>query len=255
MGEPIMIFQRHAAPWPLVLAIFASGCSDPVRARPELSAGAPYRTVAVVPPEVSIDKSKLSGDEALVAEALRIEDAIFDIVGRNLASKGYSVKPTLSAAALEESPDLKNAVADLQSKHNDLLALMTRDRSGVEKGRFSLGTDVATVGETAGADLLVFVRASGVIFTTSKKVTEAVVGALLGVGGVSQDTLSIFISVVDARDGRVMATVSGQAVGNFVKRPDEIIGQAIAGAFRKFPAQGTRRMTRHGFAAGAVVAP
>jgi len=250
-----MSYQTHAAAWPVVLALVASGCGDPVRARPELSAGAPYRTVAVLPPEVSIDKSKLSGDEALVAEALRIEDTVAGIVARNLASKGYAVTPTLSAAALEASPDMKNAVADLQVKHNDLMALMTRDRAGVEKGRFSLGTDVAAVGEAAGADLLVFIRASGVIFTTSKKVTAAVVGALLGGGGAAQDTLSIFISVVDARDGRVMATVSDQAVGNFVKRPDEIIGKAIAGAFRKFPAQGTKRMTRHGFATGAVIAP
>lgn len=246
--------RGYMAAWPVVLALFASGCSDPVRARPEFAAGAPYKTVAVLPPEVSIDKSKLSGDEALVAEALRIEDRIFDIVGRNLASKGYSVKLTLSAAALEESPDMRHAVADLQSKHNGLLELMSRDRRGVERGRFTLGPDVAAVGETAGADLLVFVRASGVIFTTSKKVTEAVVGALLGVRGVSQDTLAIFISVVDAKDGRVMATVSDQAVGNFVKRPDEIIGKAIAGAFRNFPGQGTRRMTRHG-SAGAAIAP
>jgi hypothetical protein len=250
-----MRYQRHAAAWPMLLALVAAGCGDPVRARPEFVSGAPYKTVAVVPPEVSIDKSKLSGDEALVAEALRIEDTIFDIVSRNLASKGYTVKPTLSAAALDESPDMKSAVADLQSRHNDLLGLMTRDRAGVEKGRFSLGTEVAAVGETAGADLLVFVRASGVIFTTSKKVTEAVVGALLGVGGAAQDTLAIFISVVDAKDGRVMATVSDQAVGNFVKRPEEIIGKAIAGAFRKFPAQGTKRMARHGVTPGAFVAP
>lgn len=235
--------QAQRAAWPLAVVLLASGCGDPVRARPEFTAGAPYKTVAVVPPEVTIDKSKLSGDEALVAEALRIEDAIFDIVSRNLALKGYSARMTLSVAALEDSPDVKHAVADLQRRHDDLLAVMTRDRGGVAKGRFSLGPDVAAVGEMAGADLLVFVRASGVIVATSKKVTEAVVGALLGVGGVSQDSLSIFISVVDARDGRVMAIVSGQAVGNFVKRPDDIIGKAIAGAFRKFPPQGASRMS------------
>lgn len=32
-----------------------------------------------------------------------------------------------------------------------------------------------------------------------------------------------------------MATVSDRAVGNFVKRPDEIIGKAITAAFRGAP--------------------
>jgi hypothetical protein len=238
----MMTRTRHNLLGPIVLlALVATGCSTPVRARPEFASRPVYKTVAVVPPEVSIDKSKLSGEEALVAESLRIEDTIYEIVSQNLARKGYLVRPTLSVAALAESPDLKTAVADLQSKHDDLLAVMARDRSGVEKGRFTLGTDVAAVGETAGADLLVFVRASGIVVTTGKKVTEAIVGALLGVGGVSQDSLSMFVTVVDSKDGRVMATVSGAAVGNFVNKPDEIIGKAVAAAFRKFPTQGTGR--------------
>lgn len=231
-----------AAIWPVVgVALALSGCAPAVRARPEFAAGAPYRTVAVVPPEVSIDKSKLTGEEALVAESLRIEDKIFTIVSDNLVRKGYAVRPTLSVAALAESPDLKGAVADLQSRHDTLLAVMTRDRDGVEKGRFALGGEVASVGEIAGSDLLVFVRAKGVVISAGKRVADAVVGALLGVNTGSPDTLSMFITVVDARDGRVMATVTGEAAGNFVKKPDEIIGKAIAGAFKKFPAQGTAR--------------
>ena len=57
-------------------------------------------------------------------------------------------------------------------------------------------------------------------------------------GVLPEDTLGIFITVADAKDGRVMATVSGFALGSFLKKPDKLIGSAIDKAFKTFPSSG-----------------
>jgi hypothetical protein len=225
----------------IAVAMGAAACGSPAsHARPEFVNGRTFRTVALLPPEISIDRSKLSGGESLVAEALRIEDTVSAAVVRHLQQKGYVVQPGLSAATLDERPDLRDAVADLHRRHDDLLAVIARDPEGIRRGRFTLGADVAAVGEAAGADLLLVVHGSGVLVATSQKVAEAVVGVLLGVGGLSQDTLSMLVTVVDGRDGRIMAIVSGGSTGNVVKEPERVVGKAVADAFRAFPPQGGR---------------
>lgn len=225
----------------LATTLGAAACGSPAtHARPDFVNGRTFRAVAILPPEVSIDRSKLSGGESLVAEALRIEDTVSAAVARSLQQKGYAVQPGLATAALDEQPELREAVADLQRRHDDLLTVIARDPEGIRRGRFTLGTDVAAVGEAAGADLLLVVHASGVLVAASQKVAEAVVGVLLGVGGISQDTLSMLITVVDGRDGRIMAILSGGSTGNVVKDPDRVVGRAVADAFRAFPPQGGR---------------
>ena len=74
---------------------------------------------------------------------------------------------------------------------------------------------------------------NGVVVSTGKKWFS---GVLFGV--VPQDALGIFITVADAKDGRVMATVSGFALGSFLKKPDKLIGSAIDKAFKTFPSSG-----------------
>ena len=219
-------------------ACLLAACGSPAtHARPEFVSGSPFRAVAILPPAVSIDRSRLSGGESLVAEALRIEDVVTRAVAAELDRRGYVVRPGLSVDALDRREDLRDAVADLQARHDDLLGVIARDPAGIRRGRFTLGVGVAGIGDAAGADLLLFVRASGELVATSQKVTEAVLGVLLGIGGLRQDTLSLLVTAVDARDGRVMAIVSGGATGNVVKDPERVVGQALAAVFRQFPAR------------------
>ena len=232
---------RRSAGMALAVVLCAAGCGSPAtHARPDFVNGRTFRTVAVLPPEVSIDRSRLSGGESLVAEALRIEDTVSAAVVRSLQQKGYAVQPGFTTAVLAEQPALRDAVADLARRHDDLLAVIARDPDGIRRGRFTLGPDVAAIADAAGADLLVVVHGSGVLVATSQKVAEAVVGVLLGVGGLSRDTLSMLVTVIDGRDGRIMAILSGGATGNVVKEPGRVVGRAVADAFRAFPPQGGR---------------
>lgn len=216
----------------LILACALAGCVRHVRNRPELAEGRGYRTISILPPMVSINKSKMTGGESLTAESLLMEDRILALLASRLEKKGYETKDTLTLARLEQDLELRKAVTDLQTRHETLLPVISRDLKGVEKGRFTLGGDVPAVGEAAGTDLLVFVRAQGLVVSGGQKTFYGI----LSLGqSVPRDYLVMVITFVDARDGRVMATVNGAAVGGFVKYPDEVVGRALDKAFQKFP--------------------
>jgi len=218
----------------LILATSLAGCVKRVRARPELAGEAGYHTVSILPPMVSIDKSKMTGWDNLTAESLMMEETILTLLFGELLEKGYDAKPTLSLERLNQDPELKKAVADLETRYEELLPAMSRDLKGVEEGRFSLGEDVPVVGAAAEADLLVFVRAQGVVVSGGQK---AFWGILSLGQSVPRDYLHMLVTLVDARDGRVMATVNGDAYGGFIKYPEDVVGRALDKAFRKFPAR------------------
>ena len=213
--------------------VFVAGCATHVTARPELSEGAGYRSVSILPPMVSIDKSKMTGGESLVAEALMMEDKILALLSERLVEKGYEANTKLTLEKLDQDPELKRAVTDLQTRLNELLPVMSRDLKGVAEGRFSLGGEVPIVGSASGADLLVFVQAHGLVVSGGLKAFEAIMS--LG-QSVPEDYLAMMITLVDARDGRVMATVTGFAHGSYLKAPDRLVGKALTSAFKKFPA-------------------
>jgi hypothetical protein len=217
----------------LLVVLLMAGCARPVRARPELSEGKHHRTISILPPLVTISKSRMSGGEGLVAESLMMEDRILALLSSELTGKGYQTSDTLTLEKLDQAPELRAAVTDLQARHDELLPVISRDPRGVAKGRFSLGGDVPAVGGAAGTDLLAFARAQGLVVSGGRKTFEGI----LSLGQrVPRNWLAIRITVVDARDGRVMATVNGFAFGGFLKQPDEVVGRALHKAFRKFPA-------------------
>jgi hypothetical protein len=220
----------------LLMGILASaGCAggSHVEARPELEKEHRYHTLAILPPQVSIDKLKMTGGESMVGEALTMEDTVLSLLTSRLAAKGYEVKPSLGLDKLNQDPELKRAVSDLQSRHDDLLSVMVKDIDGVSEGRFKLGGDVLAVGAASEAELLIFVRANGMVVSGGKK---TFVGILSLGQSVPRNYLVMIITVVDARDGQVMATVEGAAVGSILKNPQEVVGKALDDAFRKFPA-------------------
>jgi len=218
----------------LLLAMSAVGCVKRVRARPELAGDAGFRTVSILPPMVSIDKSKMTGWDSLTAESLMMEETILTLLVGELLEKGYDTKPTLSLERLDQDPELKKAVADLETRYDELLPAMSHNLKGVAEGRYSLGEDVPVVGAAAEADLLVFVRAQGVVVSGGQK---AFWGILSLGQSVPRDSLLMMVTLVDARDGRVMATVNGAAYGGFIKYPEDVVGRALDKAFKKFPAR------------------
>jgi hypothetical protein len=185
--------------------------------------------VLILPAQASITKSGMKGNEALVEESRGVESALASFVGESLASRGCNVLPdAFTPAILEKNPDLKYALADLQTRYDNLQTQIGKKPKDIRTGRFTLGDDVANFSPSASSDALVFVRAFGVVTTGGKKVF----GALTGTGGASSYVV-VNISVVDAQTGVVLYFAYPTALGDFVGNPDHM-KKAIDKSFKDF---------------------
>jgi len=197
---------------------------------PDLKSGKKIiRNILVLPPSASLVKSGMKGNEPLVAESQALESGLSSVVRESLSGKGCNiVQDAFSPAALDQNPDLKYALSDLQTRYDKLQILLKKKPKDVRAGRFSLGDEVANFSPGAGADALVFVRANGVVVTTGKKAFVALTGL-----GIMYNRVGLDISVVDAQNGTVLYFAKPGSGGNFVANPDSM-KKAIDKSFSNF---------------------
>lgn len=185
--------------------------------------------VIILPPAASLVKYGMKGGETLVAESEKLETGLSSVVGETLSNMGCNVmQDTFSPEALDQNPDLKYALSDLQTRYDKLLVLIKKKPKDVRDGRFSLGDEVANFSAGVAADALVFVRAKGLVTTTGRKAFTALTGM-----GVKYDHVALDISVVDAQSGAVLYFARPGSGGNFVDNP-ETMKDAIYDSFSKF---------------------
>jgi len=200
---------------------------------PDLKSGKKaIASVVILPPEASLVKSGMKGAEPLVAEAQTLESGLISVVGETFSGKGCNLmQDATSAADLDQNPDLKYALSDLQTRYDKLQVLLKKKPKDVRNGRFSLGDEVANFSPGAAADALVFVRAKGVVPTTGLKTFVIITGM-----GVPYSRVDLDISVVDAQTGNVLYFAKPDSFGNFVGKP-ETMKKAIEKPFSKFDCQ------------------
>lgn len=200
---------------------------------PDLKSGKKaIMNVVILPPVASIMKSGMKGAEPLVAEAQTLESGLTSVVGETLSGKGCNLmQDATSPAALEQSPDLKYALSDLQTRYDKLQVLLSKKPKDVRNGRFSLGDEVANFSPGAAADALVFVRARGIVPTTGLKTFVILTGM-----GVTYSRVELDISIVDAQTGSILYFAKPDSYGNFVGKP-ETMKKAIEKPFSKFGCQ------------------
>jgi len=174
------------------------------------------KSILILPPKTSLVKSGMKGAEPFVAESQALDLGLASIVKQTLTDKGCNVLPdAFSTDGLDQNPNLKYALSDLQTRYDKLQVLVTRKPKDVQTGRFSLGDGVANL--STGADGLVFVRARGVIPTTGLKAFVVFTGM-----GVTYSHLWLDISIVDAKTGTILYFAKPRFSGNFVGNPDSM---------------------------------
>jgi hypothetical protein len=200
---------------------------------PDLKSGKKViKTVVILPPSASLVKSGMKGNEPLVTESQSLELGLSSIVRETLAGKGCNIaQDALSPTALDQNPDLKYALSDLQTKYDQLQVLLNKKPKDVRAGRFSLGDEVANFNPSATADALVFVRAKGVVTTGGKKAVVALTGM-----GVANNHVALDISVVDAQTGAILYFAKPGSGGDFVGNADSM-KKAIDKSFSSFETQ------------------
>lgn len=200
---------------------------------PDLKSGKKLvKNIMILPPAANLMKSGMKGNEPMVAESRALEAGLSSILKEMLSDKGCNiVQDEFSQDALDQNPDLKYALSDLQTRYDKLQVLLNKKPKDVRNGRFSLGDEVANFSPGAAADALVFARASGVIETSGKKAFVVFTGM-----GVVYNHVALDISVVDAQTGTVLYFAKPGSYGNFVGNPDSMKG-SIDKSFSDFRLQ------------------
>jgi hypothetical protein len=186
-------------------------------------------SVLILPAMVNIVKSGMKGNDPLVEESHSVEQALSPVVGSVLTDKGCEVLPDVfTAENLEKNPDLKYALADLQSRYDKVEGEMNRKLKDIGKGRYTLGDDVANFSPGAGADALIFVRGQGEVTTGGKKAFSMITGV-----GNAVNAVGVRIAVVDAQSGEVLYYAISVTTGNFIGEPERM-KKPIESTFKKF---------------------
>jgi len=204
----------------LLMLIGATGSLGRAQfAHPDLKSGkVAIHKVLIMPPEASITKSGMKGNDTLTAESRMVEGALPGILAAAFRTKGCTVLDDIFATdALDKNPDLKYAVADIQTHYDDLRKHLDGKPKDVTKGRFTMGDEVLNFNPGASADALVFVRAGGVVNTGGKKVFGALVA-----GTPEVDFILVNIAVVDSQSGAVLYYGRSVTTGGYLEHTDRM---------------------------------
>ena len=191
-------------------------------AHPDLQSGKKVvHTVLILPAQANVVKSGVKGNEPLVEQSGALASNFGSWVASDLTRVGCTVLPNgFNDESLNQNPDLKYALSDLQTRFDKVWAELVRKPKDVRTGRYTMGDDVANFSPGAAADALVFVRGDEAVFTGGKKF----LGALSGTYIPSQ-AMQLRIALVDAQSGAILYTDSA---------PPGVVQKDLEKAFKKF---------------------
>lgn len=126
----------------------------------------------------------------------------------------------------------RQSVVRLKQEYDGIFAQLRKKPGGVEKGRYTLGDEVALVPCAGQSDSLAFVDAQGRSSTDGKRTFDVLAGGLPAML-MAQARYDIWIALVDAKSGLVTAFVHEIATGSKVELdPDETLSKDLADGFR-----------------------
>jgi hypothetical protein len=213
----------------LLTIVCNASLARPQFANPDIKSGKiVVRKVLILPPEVSVTKSGMKGNETLIPESKIIEGALPGIISEAMKARGCTVLDNVfTPGAFEKNPDLKPALADIQDHFDALHKHINEKPKDVRNGRFTMGDEVVNFNPGAAADALVFVRAGGVVTTGGKKVF----GAIAGVN--ESDFIIVDIAIVDSQSGAVLYYGWSVTAGGYIENPERM-EKPIQGSFKEW---------------------
>jgi hypothetical protein len=179
------------------------------------------RKVVLLPAQVSLNRIGTRGSEGGIAESDRIAGSFYAAVSKELSSRGVEVLPNPLGQAVDDTA--KYAVADLQTRYDSVAVQLRRKPGRAEKGRFTLGDQVAKFEPGGAADALVFIRGSGQIFTPGRKALAVVIGSPLSL----IEQFHGEVTLADSKTGEVLAFVRFVLLRNMTAKTDERLAQTL----------------------------
>lgn len=185
------------------------------------------RKVVVMPAKVDIVRDSMKGPEGMAAESEAVSERVAKMVSDALATKQVATLSGPVSATGDDAAQQKYAVADIQSRYDDLLPKIMKKRSDVKKARFTMGDEVLNLNLDKDADAIVFIRGKG------QKQTSGKTAFRLLVGGV-QPHLLVNIGIIDARTGEVLLYTDGVITGDPTANEGSL-RHAITKSLKKLP--------------------
>ena len=187
------------------------------------------RSAVILPAKVEIVKESAKGSEMMVAESADISGSVMEAVGQALQKKKITVAPNpFEPAALDETR--KYTLADIQTRYDALLPKLVDKSKDIKKARFTLGDEVMLLNVHKDADVLVFIRGQGRMFTKGKTAFS-----LINIFNLDFPFAQITVGVVDAHSGEVLAFTKPMSASKVLK-DKKALNKMIEKSLKKLPA-------------------
>ena len=187
------------------------------------------RRAVILPAKVEITKESAKGSEMMVAESADISSSVMEAVGQTLQKKKITVAPNpFEAAALDETR--KYTLADIQTRYDALLPKLVKKSKDIKKARFTLGDEVMLLNVHKDADVLVFIRGQGRMFTKGKTAFS-----IVNFFNLEFPFAQITVGVVDAQSGEVLAFTKPMSASKVLK-DKKALNNMIEKSLKKLPA-------------------
>lgn len=186
-------------------------------------------SAAILPAKVEITKESAKGSEMMVAESADISSSVMEAVGYTLQQKKINVVANqFEASSMDDSR--KYQLADIQTRYDALLPKLVDKSKDVKKARFTLGDEVMLLNVHKDADVLVFIRGQGRMFTKGKTAFS-----IINIFDLDFPFATITVGIVDARSGEVLAFTKPMSASKVLK-DKKALNKMIEKSFKKFPA-------------------
>jgi hypothetical protein len=187
------------------------------------------RRAVILPAKVEIVKESAKGQEMMVAESADISSSVMEAVGESLQKKKITVAPNpFEVSAMDESR--KYTLADIQTRYDGLLPKLLKKSDDVKKARFTLGDEVMLLNVHKDADVLVFIRGQGRMFTKGKTAFS-----LVNIFSLDFPFAQITVGIVDAQSGEVLAFTKPMSASKVLK-DKKALSKMIEKSLKKVPA-------------------
>ena len=186
------------------------------------------RSATILPAKVEITKESAKGAEMMVAESAEISGKVTEAVGQALQEKKINVVTnSFDPTAMDETR--KYTLADIQARYDALLPKLVNKSKDVKKARFTLGDEVMLLNVHKDADVLIFIRGQGRVFTKGKTAFS-----IINIFNLDFPFTLITVGIVDARSGEVLAFTKPFSASKVLKDP-KALNKMIMKSLKKLP--------------------
>jgi hypothetical protein len=185
----------------------------------------------LLPAKVEITKESSKGSEMMVAESEDTSKKVSEAVREALQQKKIGVlKSPFEGESATTDENHRYLLSNMQTKYDSLLPKLVSKSKDVKKERFTLGDEVMLLNVDKNADVLVFIRGQGRVFTKGKTAFT-----LLNPFSLDFPFLFITVGMVDAHTGEVMVFTKPVSATKVLKDP-KALNKLITKSLKKLPA-------------------